>query len=117
MTPTFQADYDFNQRIVRAVLYLHPTIDFQTAHKAGLEGLPDEQVLEIAAREGRILVSHDFSTMPGHFVNFIAQQDSPGVILIAQDLPIKQAVEELVMIWGASEAEEWVNTITWLPRS
>lgn len=99
------------------MLHLYPTVDFQTAHKAGLEGLPDEQVLEIAAREGRILVSHDFSTMPVHFANFIASQDSPGVILISQDLPIKQAVEELATVWGASEAEEWINTITWLPRS
>lgn len=113
----FQADYDFNQKIVRAVLYLHPTIDFQTGHKAGLKGLPDDQVLAIAAREGRILVSHDLSSMPVHFGNFITVQDSPGVFLISQDLPIKIAVEELVMVWGASEAEEWINTITWLPRS
>lgn len=116
MAVRFQADYDFNQKIVRAVLHLYPAIDFQTAHKAGLEGLPDEQVLALAAGEGRILVSHDFSTMPVHFGDFISQQDSPGVILISQNLPISKAVEELTVVWGASEAEEWINTITWLPR-
>jgi len=101
---------------VRSVLHHYPAIDFQTAHKAGLEGVPDEQVLEIAAREGRILVSHDLSSMPTHFANFISSHDSPGVLLIPQSLSIKRAVEELTTIWGASEAEEWVNTITWLPR-
>jgi hypothetical protein len=91
-------------------------MDFQAGHEAGLEGLPDEQVLEIAAREGRILVSHDVSTMPVHFASFTSKQDSPGVLLIPQSLPIRIAIEELALIWGASEVEEYANLITWLPR-
>lgn len=87
MQVRFQADYDFNQKIVRAVLYLHPTVDFQTGHQAGLEGLPDEQVLEIAAREGRILVSHDLSSMPTHFANFISHQESPVFCLFLKVCP------------------------------
>lgn len=91
-------------------------MDFQGGHDAGLEGLPDEEVLEISAREKRILVSHDVSTMPVHFADFIAGQDSLGLILIPQSLPVKHAIEELALIWGASEPEEYVNLITWLPR-
>jgi len=34
-----------------------PEIDFQTATEAGLEGVPDENVLAIAARENRILIN------------------------------------------------------------
>ncbi len=112
----FQGDYDFNKKIVRALRHRHPSMDFQAGHEAGLEGLPDEQVLEIATREGRILVSHDVNTMPVHFANFIFRQNSPGVLLIPQSLPIKIAIEELALIWGASEAEEYTNLITWLPR-
>ena len=112
----FQADYDFNKKIVRALRLRHPSLDFQGAHEAGFEGLPDLQVLELAAREGRILVSHDFRTMPVHFTDFIATQNSPGVFLIPQSLPIKVAIEELALIWEASEAEEYANVITWLPR-
>lgn len=80
----FQADYDFNKKIVRALRQRYSTMDFRTGHDAGFEGLPDEQVLEISARDGRILVSHDVNTMPVHFANFIANQDSPGLILIPQ---------------------------------
>lgn len=112
----FQADYDFNKKIVRALRHRYPSIDFQSAHEAGLEGLPDELVLEIAAREERILVSHDVSTMPVHFASFISNQDSPGIILIPQELPIRIAIEELALIWGASEAEEYANLLTWIPR-
>jgi hypothetical protein len=111
----FQADADFNQNIVRAVRRRVPAVDFQTACEAGLPGLGDETVLEQAAREGRILVSHDRCTMPIHFANFIATKTSAGVILISQNLPIIQAIEDLILIWEASEAEEWVNRLDSLP--
>ncbi|HEV8716191.1 MAG TPA: DUF5615 family PIN-like protein [Candidatus Binatia bacterium] len=115
MRVRFQADADFNQDIVRAVRRQTPAVDFQTAHEAGLAGLEDDAVLERAAQEGRILVSHDRRTMPHHFAAFIAGKTSAGVILVPKNLPIRQAVEDLVLIWEASEAEEWVNQIDSLP--
>lgn len=111
----FQADADFNQNIVRALRRRQPAIDFQTADAAGLRGLADPEVLAIAAREGRILVSHDRQTMPQHFAEFLTIQHSPGVFILSQYLPISQAVEELLMFWEASEAEEWIDTILALP--
>jgi hypothetical protein len=92
-----------------------PAINFQTAHEAGLHGLDDQSVPAHAAREGRILVSHDRRTMPSHFASFMATRMSAGVILISQYLPIMQAVEDLMLIWEASEAEEWVNRLDSLP--
>jgi len=115
MKVRFQADADFNQDIVRAVRRREPRISFQTANEAGLPGLDDSAVLAIAAREGRILVSHDRRTMPLHFANLIAEGTSAGVILISQDLPIMKAVEDLLLIWEASEAEEWINCIDSIP--
>ena len=111
----FQADADFSQTIIHALQRRQPAIDFRTADEAQIRGLPDSEVLAAAAREGRILVSHDHHTMPVHFANFIATQQSPGVFLLAQDLLIRLAVEELLMIWEASEAEEWSNTLQYLP--
>lgn len=112
----FQADNDLNGHILRALLSLAPEIDFQSAPAIGLHrGVPDEQVLALAAAEGRILVSHDLKTMPYHFADFISNQPSPGVILISQKLPIKQAAEDLLLVWAASEAEEYVNRIYRLP--
>jgi hypothetical protein len=114
----FQADNDFNKRIIDALLRLAPEIDFKTAPERGLHhGTPDEEVLRLAAEEGRLLVSHDFKTMPQHFGAFIAQHTSPGLILISQRIPIKQAADELHLVWGASEAEEYVNRIYRLPHA
>jgi len=71
VTIRYQADADLNQAIVTGVLRREPTIDFQTAFVAGLEGVKDPEVLAIAARQGRILVSHDRRTMPLEFATFI----------------------------------------------
>ena len=57
-----QADADFNQIIVSAVARRYPEIDFQTATAAGLARLKDPDVLALAARDSRVLVTHDHST-------------------------------------------------------
>lgn len=111
----FQADADLNQIIVKATLRLEPSIDFQTAPAAGLAGLDDPDVLKLAAEQGRILVSHDRKTMPAHFGQFIALENSPGVLIVSRKLPISQVAEDLFLIWSASEPEEWVNRIRSLP--
>jgi hypothetical protein len=69
-----QADADFNEIIIQALQRREPAIDFQTADEGKIRGLLDPGVLAVAAREGRILVSHDHHTMPVHFANFIATQ-------------------------------------------
>lgn len=112
----FLADNDLRAAIVDGVKRREPAVDFQSAQEAGLDGLSDLEVLGFAAGEGRILVSHDWSTMPMHFQEFVRRGDSPGVFLIAQKLPIGKAVEELVMGWMVSEAEEWANKLVRLPK-
>lgn len=111
----FQADYDFNGEILDGLRRREPGMDIQAGHEAGLEGLPDPLVLEKAAQEGRILVTHDKRTMPGHFADFLCQQESPGVFIIQQSLAIGEAIEAIQMMWIASEAEEWRNLILYLP--
>lgn len=115
MTIRFQADADLNQNILTGILRREPEIDFQTATTAGLSGLTDKQVLEIAAQAGRILVSHDQRTMPRYFAEFIINQTSPGLIIVPKKLSISEVIETLIIIWSASNTEEWVNRIIYLP--
>lgn len=115
MKVLFQADADLNEEIVAGIMRREPAIDFQTAEEAGLRGLSDPNVLARAANENRILVSHDRRTMPGHFADFILQHTSPGVFIISQQLGLRIAIEEMVLIWEASESEEWINRIVELP--
>lgn len=40
---------------------------------------------------------------------------SPGVILLRARVPIAVAIEELLLIWAASDSEEWINRLAWIP--
>ena len=115
MTVRFQAAADLNAEIVIGVLRREPSIDFQTADEANLRQVPDPEVLALAAQENRILVTHDRRTMPRHFADFILHHSSPGVFIIAQTVSVRAAIEDLLLVWAASESEEWRNLIVELP--
>lgn len=116
MKPRFQADADLNEDILTGVIRRENKVDFQTAEEAGLADLDDSQVLALAAREGRILVSHDRKTMPRHFAGFILS-NTVRVLSSSRNgrTDVRAAIEELLMIWSASEAEEWTNNISTIP--
>jgi hypothetical protein len=116
MKVRFLADADLNKAILNGVLRREPSLDFLTAQAARLRGLNDTAVLALAAQQQRVLVSHDVGTMPAHFRAFRDGGNvSGGVFLIPQNLDIGTAIEELVLIWLASEASEWANRLQWLP--
>jgi hypothetical protein len=98
----FLADADLNKTVVSGVLRREPSIDFLTAHAAGLRRLRDTEVLKLAARQQRVLVSHDVGTMPMHFGAFArAGGHSAGVFLVPQSLDVGTAIDELLLIWLA----------------
>jgi hypothetical protein len=112
----FLADADLDYAIVQGVRHREPSIDFKSANDAGLEGLPDDKVLEIAAGEGRVLVLHDKRTMPVHFAARIKLGlRSPGVLLAVPRATVGEVVESLLIIWSSSRVEEWVDQIHYLP--
>lgn len=116
MKVRFLADADLNEAIVSGVLRREPSLDFVTAHTSGLRHKSDPEVLALAAEQQRILVSHDVGTMPAQFFRFTnAGKHSRGVFLVSQSLDVGTAIEELLLIWLASEAVEWENRLVWLP--
>ena len=79
------------------------------------EGTRDPEVLAFAAEQGRVLVSHDVNTMPGHFREFTRVRASPGLILIPQLLGIGVAIEELLLVWECADAKDFLNQVLYLP--
>ena len=111
----FQADADFNEDRVAGILRREPRVDFRTAGQAGLRGLDDFRALAMAAKDGRVLVSHDRKTMPRHIADFVQGNTSPGLFIVSQKADLLSVIEALICVWAAGEAEEWVNTICTIP--
>ena len=56
MKVRYQADNDLRKAIVRGSVRREPRMNFRSAQAARLDGVPDPDVLALAAHEGRILV-------------------------------------------------------------
>jgi hypothetical protein len=114
--PRFQADNDLRSSILTGVLRHEPSIDFQSALAASLDGILDPEVLRLAMVQNRILISHDENSMPGHFNEFLKSGNpSPGVFIVPQGAPVGPVIESILIVWTASEAAEWIDRIAWLP--
>jgi len=111
----FQADADLNEDIVKGILRREPAVDFRTATASGLRSLSDLEVLALAARDHRVLVTHDRKTMPHAFARFVQQTSSPGILVVSQNLNLRHSIESLLLIWTATEAAEWTNRIGTVP--
>ena len=60
------ADENFNNDVVRGLIRRHPKLDLVRVQDAGLSGASDSAILQWAAENGRILLTHDVSTMTRH---------------------------------------------------
>jgi hypothetical protein len=78
--------------------------------------VPDTEILAYAAREGLLVVSHDVNTMPAAaFARLSAGKSFPGLFMSPQSSPIASIIDSLVLIWAASELEEWQDRVVFLP--
>lgn len=109
-------DEDFNNRILRGVLLRRPDIDVVRVQDAGLEIKDDPHVLAWAARENRVLLTHDVSTMTKHAYARIEQNlPMPGVFEVSQELSIRIAIEEILLLIECSDEDEWSGQVRYLP--
>ena len=113
----FQADNDLRRQIVVAIRRHYPEIEIRSAQEADLDGLPDLAVLGMCANEGRILITHDVTTIGKSLRSLMDQSiSSPGVfVVVPQDAAISQVILAVFLIWSASSPEEWVNRVTKIP--
>lgn len=112
----FLLDENFNGKIARGLRARNPDIDIVRVQDTEISGAYDPIVLEWAAKEGRILLTHDLDTMTKYAHERI-EKGLPlaGVIFVRDTLPIAQVINDLLTIVGASEAREWENRTEFLP--
>ncbi|HVF48701.1 MAG TPA: DUF5615 family PIN-like protein [Pyrinomonadaceae bacterium] len=110
------ADEDFNNRILRGLIRRQPELDIVRVQDAGLSAKADTDVLEWAAMEGRVLLTHDVTTMKKHADDRIAAGlPMPGVFEVGQEIPIGQAIEEILLLAEYSLEGEWEGQVRFLP--
>ena len=110
------ADENFNGDVVRGLLRRKIDLDIVRVQDVGLSGAGDAAVLEWAAGEGRIIVTHDISTLAGYaFERVAAGLPMPGVFALHSQSPIGSAIDDLLLLVECSLEDEWQGQVRFLP--
>ncbi len=111
-------DENFHGDILRGLLRTEPKLDIVRVQDTDFYQAADPVLLEWAATENRILLTHDVQTMTKHAYDRVrAGLPMPGVIEVRADLPIGQAIEEVLIVLLTSEPAELANRVIFIPLS
>lgn len=104
----FAADENFNNAILRGLLRRNPDIDIVRVQDVGLSGEYDPIILEWSAQEGRILLTHDVTTITHYAYERVrVKKPMPGVFEVGKDLSISTAIEDILLLAECSVEGEW----------
>jgi hypothetical protein len=110
------ADEDFNNDILRGLLRRISRVDMARVQDVGLTGADDATVLAHAAAAGRVLLSHDVSTLIAEaFERVRAGIAMPGVIAVAQSTAVGEAIDDLVLVLECSTPDDWSSQVRYVP--
>ena len=114
--PRFLANHDPTEAIPLGVTRREPAIEFLRLRDRGMAGKPDPEVLAYTAANHLLVVSLDVNTMTAYASRLIADgEPMPGIFLAHQRDSIAAVIDDLILIWSSSQAEEWLNQIVFLP--
>ena len=112
----FLADHNFSEIIIAQVMAALPDLDLIRARDAGLAQTPDPDMLEWAARNGRILLTHDIKTMiPDAWARVAAGFPMSGVLAVPATTPYHEASEDIILSAVCNRESDWENQVKYSP--
>jgi predicted nuclease of predicted toxin-antitoxin system len=109
-------DENVDNNILRGLNRRLPQLDFVSVRDVGLAGSPDLVILKWAAKEQRIILTHDVKTLVRDANQLIAQgEPMAGVIFVPDQLEIGRAINNLEMVIECSTESEMRDSIKYLP--
>jgi Domain of unknown function (DUF5615) len=110
------ADENFNSAILRGLIRLKGDLDILRVQDVGLSSKDDPVILEWAANENRVLLTHDVSTITKYAYHRVRMgQYMPGVIEVSRKVPLATAIDEILFIAEVCELGELEGQIIYLP--
>jgi hypothetical protein len=112
----FLADENLDGDLLRALLRRRPGLDVVRVQDAGLASADDAAILAWAAREGRVLLTHDVNTAPGHaYARLRTGEHLSGVVAVPLSLPVSWALDDLLLLADAGDTDEVAGRVLFLP--
>jgi hypothetical protein len=110
------ADENFDGNILNGLLRRLPELDIRIVQEIGLAGADDPVLLEYAAHERRIMLTHDVSTMTKYAYERLARGEAmAGVWEVKSKAPIGRVIDDIVILLTCSHEGEWEGQVLYLP--
>jgi hypothetical protein len=110
------ADENLNNDIVRGLVRRKPDLDILRVQDAGLSGADDPTILDWAAHEGRVLLTHDVSTLMRYAYERVGAGNTiPGIFEVSRSVRVGAAIEDILLIAECSLEGEWEGQVRYLP--
>lgn len=111
----FLADENF-KRVFLNGLRKDLAVDVVRVQDVGLSATDDRVILDWAARENRVLLTHDAATMTRYAYERVrAGKAMPGVLEVRFHAPIGRVIEDLLLIAACSREGELEGQILYVP--
>jgi predicted nuclease of predicted toxin-antitoxin system len=98
-------DENFDNTIVRGLFRRNPMLDMVRVQDVGLSGKDDPTVLEWAAQEGRILLTHDVATI----TRYAYDKKNENKLLLLQQNMVLTIYEFLVLLHGEKQMKKAIS--------
>jgi hypothetical protein len=110
------ADENFDNRIVRGLRRVDSSIAIVRVQDTPLYQQNDPKLLEWAAQNGFVLLTHDLKTIPKYAFERVQQnQPMPGIIAVKQDADVGEVIEDLLLLIGAGTSDDLEGQVVYLP--
>ncbi|HET6975638.1 MAG TPA: DUF5615 family PIN-like protein [Pyrinomonadaceae bacterium] len=108
-------DENFNQYVVRG-LNRRLNLNLLSVRAVGLAGFPDPLLLNWAAQEDRVMLTHDAKTMLKFAQQLLIQEQvMAGLILVREGYPIGRAIDDLQLMIECYSQSDMHNRIEYVP--
>lgn len=109
-------DQNFNGRIIKGLLLRIPDLDWVGTQQLGIKKFTDNQILQFAAKDNRVVFTHDerkFSTFAYELIG--KGEKMSGVVIVPSSLAIGAAIDELDLVLRCRFDHEWQNRVIRVP--
>jgi hypothetical protein len=111
----FWADENLRRAIFDAVKAACPEHEFERIQDTEFNGT-DPEILEEAARQGIIVITHDENTLVGYaYERLQTCLVMPGVILVKERTSTGEAVDDLILLISTGFAPDFENQVRHIP--
>jgi hypothetical protein len=112
----FLVDQNFNEDIVDGLTRRVANLRLIRVRDVALDTAPDPAILDWAALRGLVLLTHDRRTIPAFAHARVAVGlPMPGVFLVDNEMPVGQAIDELLIAASCLSEDECKNFVRYFP--